>query len=165
MKSLLPVSVILSLALVACGGQSEEDKILEMQSYSQIMKTDKDLVDPVHGKEVKFYYGAVSGVAPVNANGLAYVHVFEDGTSTVTVNLNIEVQSGAKYIVSIENASGTSSLKVGVLRSLVGDVRHTVTMQTKNDLATSLVVVVRREGKGEPVVVAKGTMKEPAAAK
>lgn len=166
MKKLLLVPVVLCFALASCGGPSEADKILEVQSYTQIMKSGTDFSDPVHGKGVGFYYGAVSGTEGVNANGIAYIHVFEDGASTVTVNLNIELPaSGTKYVAYVQDSAGTSSLKVGEMKSIVGDVRHSVKLETKEDASKTLSVKVRREGRGESVLVAEGTMKVPAATK
>lgn len=166
MKKFLLAPVIVALALASCGGvPSEEDKILQVQEYTQIMKGDKDTPDPVHGRETSFYYGAVSGADGTNANGLAYIRVYEDGTSAVTVNLNIELPpSGTKYVAYVQNSAGDISIKVGELVSIVGDVRHAVKFETKEDATKTLSVKVRREGKGDSVLVAEGTMKQPAQA-
>ncbi len=163
-KFLLPL--ILCLTLSACGQAPADDKVLKIQEYTQIMKTGGELTDPVHGKEVKFFYGAVSGTEGTNANGLAYVRIFEDGASSVTVNLNIELApAGTKYIAYIQNSGGDASLKIGELESIVGDVRHTVKLVTDQDASTMLSVKIRREGRGESILVAEGTMKAPAPAK
>lgn len=165
MKKLLFAPITLCIVLAACSTPSEQDKILQVQEYTQIMKSGADVVDPVHGKEAKFLYGAVSGTEGVNANGLAYLRVFADGASSVTVNLNIELPvSGTKYVAYIQDSSGSASLKIGELESIVGDVRHTVKLVTTDDVSTMRMVKVRREGKGESVLVAEGTMKEPAPA-
>ncbi len=165
MKKLLFAPVVFCLVLTACGSPSEEDQILQVQEYSKIMQTGKDLVDPVHGKEVKFYYGAVSGANGTNANGLAYVHVFEDGTSIVTVNLNIELsRRGTRYVAYLNNSTGDLPVKIGELKSIVGDVRHTMKNETQKSVSETLTVNVLREGKGESILVAQGTIKEPASA-
>ncbi|MBP7114112.1 MAG: hypothetical protein KBA40_01530 [Candidatus Peribacteraceae bacterium] len=163
MKKLLLIPVVFALALAACGAPSEQDKILQVQEYTQIMKGDKDAPDPIHGKETSFYYGAVSGTEGTNANGLAYIRVYEDGTSSVTVNLNIALPpDGTHYIAYVQSSAGDTSIKVGELTSIVGDVRHTVKLETKEDASKTLSVKVRREGKGQSDLVAEGTMKQPA---
>lgn len=166
MKKLLLIPAILCFALASCGAPSDEDKVLEVQSYTQIMKTGADFSDPVHGKGVSFYYGAVSGAEGTNANGVAYIHIFEDGASTVTINLNIELPaSGTKYVAYVQDSTGASSVKVGEMKSIVGDVRHSVKLETTDNMTKNLSVKVRREGKGESVLVAEGTMKAPVATK
>jgi hypothetical protein len=57
-----------------------------------------------------------------------------------------------------------ASQKVGELESIVGDVRHTVKLSSDDDISRSLSVKVMREGKGQSVLVAEGTMKAPAPA-
>lgn len=166
MKKLLLIPAFLCLTLAACSTPSEQDKVLEVQTYTQIMKTGEDFSDPIHGKGVGFFYGAVSGVEGINANGIAYIHVFEDGASTITVNLNIELPpSGKKYVAYVQDTSGSSTIKVGEMRSIVGDVRHSVKLETKENASENLSVKVRLEGRGSNDLVAEGTMKVPATAK
>lgn len=166
MKKLLLIPALLCFTLSACGTPSEQDKVLEVQTYTQIMKTGEDFSDPVHGKGVSFFYGAVSGTEGINANGIAYIHVFEDGASTITVNLNIELPpSGKKYVAYVQDTSGSSTIKVGEMRSIVGDVRHSVKLETNENASKNLSVKVRLEGRGSNDLVAEGTMKVPAAAK
>jgi len=130
------------------------------------MKSGAEFSDPVHGKGVSFYYGAVSGAGETNANGIAYIHLFEDGASAVTINLNIELPpSGTKYVAYVQDSTGSSSVKVGEMKSIVGDVRHSVKLETSENVAKNLSVKVLREGRGESVLVAEGTMKVPAATK
>ncbi len=167
MNKLLITPIIVSLVLVACTSAPlpEKDEVLETQEVNQFMKTGKVLEDPVHGKQVNFFYGAVSGTGGTNANGIAYIHIFADGTSTVTVNVNIALPVSGSYIAYIRDASGASRIRVGELTSIVGDVRHSVTLKTTENVSRALFVEVRREGGGDSTLVAEGTMKGAAPAK
>ena len=162
MKKLFFLSTLCCLALVSCAGLSSEDKILEVKSYGQIMKTGKDTPDPIHGKEVGFYYGAVSGTTEGrNANGIGYIHVYEDGTSVITVNLNIELPTSGTYKAYLGNNSDNTSILIGELESIVGDVRHTIKSKTRENVGETLVVKVLLEERGKSTLVAEGVLKQP----
>lgn len=157
--------LFLSVAVSACGKQPDPDgEILEVKEYTTVMKNGKVLVDPVHGKEVKFWYGAVGSE---KSNGVAYIHVFEDGTSVVTANVNILIaDEGTHYQVYLKSADGKKQIDVGELQSIIGDARHSVRFETTEDLSSMLNMEVRHE-KGllaGSEVVGTGTLKEPAPA-
>ncbi len=166
MKKLLLAPVLFCFLLAACGSTpAPEDKVLEVKTYNQIMKSGKDVPDPVHGKEVKFYYGAVAGTEGTNANGIAYIHMYEDGTSVVTVNLNIALPESGNYFAYLQDSSGDKAVTIGALKSIVGDVRHTVKGETKEDVTKTLMVQVRHETREKKTLVAEGMLKEPVPAK
>ncbi len=161
----LILPVLACLLFVACKTAKPPDEVLETKTFNQIMKSGKDVEDPVHGKQVKFYYGAVSGSDGTQANGIAYIHLYENGTSTVTVNLNIALPENGHYVAYILDSSGKQEIEIGALQSIFGDVRHSVKNETTEDITKTLLVQVRRESRGTSTVVAEGTLKEPALAK
>jgi hypothetical protein len=163
MKKYLALVLSLSamLTLSACGNQ-EKDKVLEIKDFTTVMKTGDELIDPVHGKEVNFLYGALSGQNGTNANGVGYVHTFADGFSVITGNLNIELaEKGKKYTAFIEGESGAPSIALGAMESIIGDVRHSVKFETSQTLPSTVKIVVYREGSGEKNVVATGDLQPP----
>lgn len=149
----------LSLLLSACGSPDtvkvEDDTILEVQKYNQVMKTGEELIDPVHGKQARFAYGALSGTNGISANGVAYLHTFEDGNSTLTVNLNILVAPKGNYTVQLKNAANAQVMNVGTLASILGDARHSMQFTTNLDVSAYNQVLVYLGTK----LVAEGTMK------
>jgi len=144
MKKLILSAVTLSLLLSACGPKekplTKEEKI---RQYTQVTGTS---VDPLYGKEIGFWYGALSGENDVNANGVGFIHKFEKGTTTVTANLNIAVAPEKQYHTAwLTDDKRSNFLKVGVMESIIGDVRHSATLSTKDDLAGQLSVLVTLE--------------------
>ena len=161
MNKRLLAPALFCLLFAACSTPVPQDDVLEVKAYNQIMKSGTDVPDPVHGKEVKFYYGAVAGTDGTNANGIAYVHMYDDGTSVVTVNLNIALPDSGNYVAYLQDSSGEKIVTVGKLQSIVGDVRHTVKGETKEDVTKTLTVQVRLESRAKKMLVAEGTLKEP----
>jgi hypothetical protein len=161
-KSLLALAS-LTLLLSACGkGDSitVDNDILETQTVKTTMKNGKDLIDPVHGKEASLWYGAVLGTNGTNANGIAYVHRFEDGASILTVNENIlQAEKGEYYSVSLKNASGTEK-DAGKLTSIVGDARHSVKFETKENVDGFTTVAIYKNGSSGRTLVAEGMLKQ-----
>lgn len=161
MKKSLALIFLIPVLLVACN-KPETDKVLEIKDFTTVMKTGEGVVDPEHGKETAFYYGALGGQNGANANGVGYIHTFEDGFSTVTANLNIQVaDKGFEYVAYLEGATSAAPIKVGALHSIIGDVRHSVKFETNEGVTSKLKLVVYREGSGKKEVVAVGDLKQP----
>jgi hypothetical protein len=158
---------LLSLALAACGTPptvtpTDEEKVRE---YSTVKQTGKDQEDPVHGKQVGFWYGAVGGIGDVNANGVGFLRQYEDGLFSLTVNLNIlKSETPSVYAAWVTNDDGSKSVFAGVLSSIVGDARHSASLDTKEDLTGLTRVLVTKESVLTPTEpgpdrVAEGTMR------
>ena len=164
---LLTVAVLL---LSACGKVSvpEEDKVLEVKNYNQVMRTGKVLIDPVHGEETAFFYGSLLGVGETNANGVGFIHTFKDGTSVVTAQLNILPLKKPEYFSAslVDDVTG-KTIDMGELSSIIGDARHAAKLETKEDVSSSLHVVIFKHSKNGDagVKVGEGLLKEPAPAK
>ncbi len=153
------------LVLSACGSKEKEveiveDKVLEVQKYNTVYQGS---VDPEHGKQVAFMYGSVDGVGESKANGVAYFPTFEDGTSVLTVNVNIlPAPEGSHYLVMLSDGSPKGLIEVGKLESIVGDVRHSAKLVTDDDVksfTSILIYLLPNEGQGSQGLVAQGTMK------
>ncbi|MFA5800685.1 MAG: hypothetical protein WC840_07110 [Candidatus Peribacteraceae bacterium] len=169
MKKFTIAVLCLSLLLAACGKQpiqptaSDTEKL---QKYATVSRKPGEVRDPVHGKEIGFWYGAVTGINRVNANGVGLLRRFQDGTSTATVNLNILKAPVKKFhVVWLSDATWTESVRVGALQSIVGDSRHSVSFETKEDLTGLTTVLVSLESSSDPekpgsVREAEGTLRE-----
>jgi hypothetical protein len=149
-KSLLVASALLLLS--ACGNAATDDQTLETHTFNTVMGT-KNLVDPIHGKETRFAYGAVLGVAPTSANGVAYAHTFEDGTSVVSINLNILPPKAGKHLIGwVLSADKSSAVIVGELNNPMSDARHAVIVETKASAEKLVTVLVTLENSATPKV-------------
>ncbi len=155
MKNSIRIAVVCAVVLAACGRQplvtkqtnTATDKVRE---YSTV-KADKNPTDPVHGKEVGFWYGAIAGVEGVNANGVGFIHSFEDGAFSVTVNLNIkEAPAKSFHVAWVTDEVGAKTVLVGVVSSIVGDVRHSASLTTKDDLQGLTKVIITLESSEKP---------------
>ncbi len=168
MKKLSLVILSLSLVLAACGPGTVkigDDKVLEVKTYNATMQGAGALVDPVHGKETRFAYGAIDGVNGVRANGVGYIHTFADGVTIVTANLNIlQAPTDKRYILWGSNADGSKYVFGGELDSILGDARHSGKFQTKEDVASVSTLTVSLETIANPTLPgshqAEGVMKE-----
>ncbi len=151
---------------VQVGGPADkEGDILETRSFKTVMKTGKVLVDPEHGEETGFWYGALTGIDGTNANGVAFTHRFKDGVFITTANLNIAKLEKGSYVAWIaKDTEGTGIKRMGVLQNLLGDVRHSLRYQTSEDLSAHTVILITKEDTAVPATAGKtlvvGTLKE-----
>lgn len=150
---------LLAITLAACGVSEatiRERDAAKIRQYNNVTQKEKDLVDPVHGKLVKMLYGALSGTDLVNANGVAFVKTYENGASSVTVNLNIlPPGNDERLVVRLRDGTNSLPIEVGELVSIVGDARHSVSLESKADLSSHTSVEVYQGS----VLVAFGTLK------
>lgn len=156
------ISTLLLGTLTACSSSAEKtpviDKAQQISNYTTVSRTASNPEDPVHGKEVGFWYGALSGVDGTNANGVAYLRLYADGATVLTVNLNIlPAPEGEEYTVAISDPAEGKEIDAGELRSIVGDARHSLTFEAKEDYSAMKTLTVFL-GKNR---VAEGVVKEP----
>jgi hypothetical protein len=166
-SSLIALSLSLALVFSACSKQITRDEgdILEVKEFNTVMQTEKDLIDPVHGKQTAVWYGAMSGVGETKANGVGFVHRFEDGASTVTINLNVLLaQKGYRYVGVLSTPDGSKTVDVGEISSIIGDARHSGKMETTIDTTGMTIInVYSVKGSEKPAqgtLIATGTLKE-----
>jgi len=164
-RFLLPLFLI-PLLLIACGKKEvtvPEDSIGEEQIQFALPEQGK-VVHPEHGEEKWFAYGSMAGEGQTPANGVVQAYRFEDGTYTLTMQLNIEIApEGSFYEVWLVDEDGLVT-SAGHLFNHFGDVRHQLTFESTQDLRASLSVEVTLEADdGDPTqsqqVVARGTLK------
>jgi hypothetical protein len=161
------LSLALALTLSACSKPISRDEgdILEVKKFNTVMQTEKDLIDPVHGKQTAIWYGAMNGVGETNANGAGFVHRFEDGASTITLNLNVlEAPKDYRYVGVLTTPDGSRSVDIGEISSIIGDARHSGRVETVVDVTgMTLINVYSVKGSQKAsagTLIATGTLKE-----
>ncbi len=167
MYRIVLVLCLLTLPLTSCGlpsiKPSKEDQ-LKVQQYNKVAKKGDKTIDPVHGEEVAFWYGALTGVGETNANGVGFIHAFKDGTSVVTINLNVQPPEKPSYFTALlKNDSLGDTLEIGDLTSIIGDARHSAKLEVKEDLSQSLhVLILKHADEDDPgTLTAEGFLKKP----
>ena len=159
----------ITFVLVSCEGEKEEVKldnsVIGEEAYRYAMPKDGKFVHPKHGEEKWFAYGAINGVGDTPANGVAQAYNYEDGTSALTVQLNIsQAPEGKFYEVWIAGEDPADLASAGHLTNYFGDARHQLSFETNDDLSSRLSVLVTLESDdGEPapspLLVAQGTLR------
>ena len=111
----------------------------------------------MHGEEQWFAVGALSGSNGTKANGVAQSHVFKDGTTVATVNLNIQPPpKGSEFVAWLKKPAGTERIRLDVLQNPLSDVRHVITTEVDKDLReyTQVEVTLERSAgpsEGDPI--------------
>lgn len=157
------------LLLAGCFGKRErvsvgEEKTIGVQEVQVAMPVNGKLVDPLHGEETWFAYGAITGKEGTPANGVIQAFFFGDGTFLYTMQINIEpAQDGSFYEAWLLNGAG-DRVSAGHLGNHFGDARHQLRFEESRDLrdhATVLVTLEKDDGNPEPgEAVAEGVLKE-----
>lgn len=129
------------------------------------MPAGKEVIHPVHGKEQWFGLGAMGGNGKVNANGVVQSHVFADGATIVTVNLNIQpAPKGSRFVAWLAKTGSKERVRLDVLQNPLNDVRHVITTEIAKDLRAYtdvLVTLERQSGPNETdPVQSKGLLKQ-----
>jgi hypothetical protein len=131
----------------------------------QVAMPGKEVMLQGHGQEIGLGVGAMAGTKEAPANGVAILHIFEDGFVSMSVNLNIAVaEDGMFYEAWIMPSGSATPLSLGHLQNRFGDVRHSVTYEGEVDLdgATDVTVTLEADD-GDPsmsrTVVATGKLK------
>ncbi len=153
-----------ALALASCSSKGlsiQKDKDAGTEGFQFVMPN-KDVTDPVHGKEIWLGVGAVAGVDKVAANGIGQLHVMEDGTSLVTLQINIhQAVPGVEYRGYLVSDSG-DRVDMGTLDSFSG-VRHRLNYEAKRDLRDHPTIEITLNKAGSSTagsLQAKGTISE-----
>jgi hypothetical protein len=136
--------------------------------YTMQMPTHGEVTHPVHGKETWFAYGAMMGTKQTPANGVTNAQLFEDGTFSNLVQLNIEPAPKGKLYATWLASDATMNdpskwTRTGTLVSGFNDARHQMSFQIKNDLRESLHVLVTEQNGTDAMpgtVVANGLLKK-----
>lgn len=158
---------VLSVLLTACGRSATtvDEPVIGTQVIQQMMPVHGKVEVPGHGEEKWFAYGAMSGNQWTPANGVVTAHVFEDGATIVTMQINVEpAKDGTFYEVWIRDTKTQKSLSAGHLVNHFGDARHGLKFDSGDDLrgfADVRVTLEKDDGATEAStnVIATGTLK------
>lgn len=147
MKKVLLVSI--ALLLIGCKPTNtvkvESSDVLQTEVIHPVVMNGP-LVDPTHGKQIAFSYGALSGVNGTSASGISYVHVFNDQTTIITLNLNIKDMDGVKFIGWIGEGENPSTwIKMSDFFAPFGDVRHGMRFEIAQNLSAYNSIIVTAE--------------------
>lgn len=155
------------LLLVACGQAvtTVDEPVIGTQTIQQMMPVNGKVEVPVHGEEKWFGYGAISGNQWTPANGIVTSHIFEDGATIVTMQINVEpAKEGTFYEVWIRDPKSQKSISAGHLVNHFSDARHGLKFESSDDLRSySEVSVTLEKDDGDTSastnVIATGTLK------
>ncbi|MBU0458202.1 anti-sigma factor [Patescibacteria group bacterium] len=160
------LAILLPLTLTACNDKVKiEDDVIGEEAYNYAMPKDGKFEHPKHGKEEWFAYGAMSGVGDTPANGVVQGYKYEDGTSAVTMQLNINpTEEGSFYEAWLTAEEPDEIISIGHLTNYFGDSRHQLSFEADTDIQSKPFVMVTLEsddGNPDPSenLVAKGTLK------
>ncbi len=164
-RRILFTAVLGLLVLAACSkGRVRQEVTIGNEVMQVVMPTGKDVIHPKYGKEEWFAVGAMKGEGETKANGVAQSHVFADGTTVATVNVNIhEAPKGSHFVAWLQKPGATERIRLDILQNPMKDVRHLITVDIDKDLSGYTSVLVTREAAGGPMetdpVVATGVLK------
>lgn len=164
---LLLTGFLCLVLLAACqkGRVRPQEIIIGNETVEVMMPTSKEITHPEHGKEEWFGVGAMTGAGEYKANGVSQAHVFADGTTIATVNLNIQpARTGTRFVAWLQKTGGTERVRLDILQNPLNDVRHVITAEVDKDLRAYTEVVVTLEQQSgyqdtDPVV-STGLLKE-----
>lgn len=173
MRRILHLSIpALFLALAACGtaqAPTNDDgptvSPIIGRDVVQVAMPTKGMTHPVHGKEAFLAVGPIEGVEGSPANGVATLHVFEDGASAMDVRANINIpEDGSIYEAWLAAGDGVPVIRLGQLTNSFGDVRFSIRIEKSDDLRRFATLLITKEpGDGNAassgVIAAKGTLK------
>jgi hypothetical protein len=152
----------LSVAVAAgCSRQTlrTDQQIIGNEVIPVMVPTGGDVEVPNYGKETYLAIGALAGIKPAVANGVADMHVFEKGVTLVGLKLNIQPAEGGAYVAWAENTATKERVRLGELQNPSGDVRHALNATMDKDLRAFTRIVVTS---GSDVPQAEALLKERA---
>ncbi|MBP9773496.1 MAG: hypothetical protein KBD00_02580 [Candidatus Peribacteraceae bacterium] len=149
--------LVTALILVACNKTpADTSTVLQTDTIRTITKTNDELVDPIHGTEESFSYGAISGVDGNSANGVGYRYGFSDGATVITLNLNVPITKGSYYIGWLtQDDSSKDWIKMGDFFAPFNDARHGLKFESMENLTNYKNVMVTQEQSQNPATPGK----------
>ena len=137
---------------------------ISRQVLVRAMPQKGNIKDEMHGKEMWFAYGAVSGTNDTPANGVTTAHFLEDGTYLVDVQMNIRApEKGSFYEGWLTGGEPASWISLGRFTKGAHEIRQVLSFETSQDLRNRLSVAITLEKDGRnPLpseVVAEGMLK------
>lgn len=156
--------LLTALILIGCNkNPADTSTVLQTDTIHPVMKTNDELVDPIHGTEQTFSYGAISGVDGNSANGVGYRYGFSDGATVITLNLNVPITKDTYYIGWLtQDDSSKDWIKMGDFFAPFNDARHGLKFESMKNLADYKNVIVTQEQSQNPAtpgkIVAEGSL-------
>ncbi|MBU2259086.1 anti-sigma factor [Patescibacteria group bacterium] len=150
MTKLFLIAFLLSIfALTACSEKvtvEDNDDAIGEEAIQMIMPQDGKAVHPKFGVEEWFAFGPMSGVGDTPANGVAQAYVFENGSYTLTMQLNIiPAADGTFYEAWLSGDESDDLVSAGHLANHFGDARHQLKFESEEDFRALLQVRVTLE--------------------
>mgnify|MGYP000653056626 CR=1 FL=1 len=143
------IALIASVFLTACNSITVGDDEIGNQVLERAMPQKGNIVDAKHGKELWFAIGPMNGTKETPANGVASGHFFEDKTSLVSIQLNINVpEDGWFYRASLEGDNGAPPLELGHLTNARNDARHALRAELPNDIRAYKRIAIYKQKDG-----------------
>ncbi|MDA1208423.1 MAG: anti-sigma factor [bacterium] len=142
------------LLLSACGDTVDVEVgfngVDNVEVIRKPMPTGGKVADLKHGQEEWFAIGSLTGVEAAIANGVAQVHVYADGASLHTAQLNIKRPEDGYFYEGWIIKDG-DVISTGHAKSRFGDVRHFIQFETdKNLTGYTKVVITLEPDDGDP---------------
>lgn len=150
-------SLCIALLLSACSTTKiGVEEGIGTYEVTTAMPTKEGFKSPEHGQETWFAMTAMTGVDGVNANGVAEGHLFEDGTFSHSVQLNIKFPDNDYFYEGwLVNPDTGKFISTGHLNSLFGDVRHSLQYTSVEDMREySKVIITLEPDDGDPAPAA-----------
>ncbi len=162
---LVLIFTLVFVLLSACSKQTVRTETTIGKEVLDVRMPVGEVVHPQYGKEDWFGLGAMNGANKVNANGVAQSHVFANGTTVATVNLNIQpAGKNSQYVAWLQKPGTTERVRLDSLVNPLNDVRHVITVDIEKDLRayTEVVVTLERSSgaSDSDPVQATGTLKQ-----
>ncbi len=168
----LALPIGFALLLSACS--SNVDEVPVTSSGGTVIKESTTFTNPTapntqvknatHGMETGLSICALSGENGVLANGVATAYYFEDKGSIVGIQLNVAAaDTGTIYVAWLED-SAKKHIQIGVLENNANDVRHSVRLDTAEDLRSykNVIIAVQKSAADTTPgkVIATGILKD-----
>lgn len=152
------ILLLISVVLMGCASEPSVQHV-------ETTIPGKDQINAgLHGNEIGLRMGALSGTGGTMANGVATMHVMEDGTLIIGLQLNIApAKPGFRYSAWIQEGLTTPKVALGTLSATTPEVRHSLRIETKAAIQSYTLVSITLEGGGKTPgsrLVATGRVKE-----
>lgn len=153
------------MVLSACGSTKEaKEKTIGTEVFVTAMPVGGEVNDPEHGREVWLAVGPVEGTEENPANGVATAHYFEDGTFILGMQVNVAPAENNFFYEVWLLKEGENDVSLGHLTNPLGDVRHQLHFEAKEDYRDRMAIAITREpddGNPEPgIVVARALLQK-----
>lgn len=166
LRSIFLLGCILSVSACNVVKIGKDEQPIGQTVVERRMPSKKEgILNKKGAKEVWLWVGPIAGMNNTPANGVIQTHVFADGSTVHTVQINILPPPKGKYFAGwLKKEGEVQMIRTGELDSVFDDARHALTFESADDLRSYTTVVVTLQednGNSRPgTVVAEGVLKE-----